>query len=108
MSNLWIRSKNVVWEEVDGGALLVDPATGARWVLNAAAAAVWKLCNGTSVAGESAAFCAALAGAGLLQPAAGLAAESRMSVLGTPSFQALGAGHGARRRPSPGGVSGPV
>ncbi len=108
MSETWVRSNSVVWEEVDGGMLLVNPVSGARWVFNAAAAAVWKLCDGTRAAGEAEAFCAALARAGLLRPSAQLAAACHMSVIGAPTFQTLGAGRGSRRRPSPGGVSGPV
>src|SRR5437764_248486 len=103
MGNAWIHSDNVVWEELDGGLLLVDPSTGARWLLNAAAGAVWKLCDGTRMACESAAFCASLAGAGLLKPVSGFPVEFHMNVLGEPSFQTLGAGPGSRRRPSPRG-----
>ncbi len=108
MSDIWVRSSHVVWEEMDRGVLLVDPASGARWLLNAAAAAVWKFCDGTRAAGDAAAFCASMAGAGLLRPAASLSAACHMSVSGAPAFQTLGAGRGSRRRPSPGGVSGPV
>ena len=108
MAAHWIRSNSVVSEELDGGMLLVDAATGARWLLNAAACAVWRLCDGTRAAGDAAEFCAALAGAGLLRPAVALSSEARMSVSGVPSFQPLGKSAGPRRRPGPRGVSGPV
>jgi hypothetical protein len=131
MQSKWMRSDNVVWEELNGEILLVNPRSGGRWLLNAAASAVWKLCDGTRSAGELAArvvcgagrearaeiaaFCASAERLGLLQSAAHstCATDTRLAT-GTmnfdaaPVFRELGAGHGTRRRPSPGGVSGPV
>src|ERR1017187_1282005 len=40
MAAKWTKAKNVIWEELDGGALLIDATTGARWALNATAAAL--------------------------------------------------------------------
>ena len=124
----WTRAKNVVWEEIfDGEALLVNPATGARWSLNATATALWKLCDGhigtaelaallARSRGEVANFCAQFGQMGLLTPA--LVSNSprtpgsmptvlaRMS--SAPSFKPLGLGNGPKRRPSARGVSGPA
>jgi hypothetical protein len=46
MTTQWIRSNDVVWEDLDGEALLVRSSTGQRWTLNATAAGIWKLCDG--------------------------------------------------------------
>ena len=125
----WTRAKNVVWEEIfEGEALLVNPATGARWTLNATATALWKLCDGQVGTAELAAllarsrdevahFCAQFKQMGLLTPALVSTATrtrgsmtpltlSRMS--SAPSFKPLGLGSGPRRRPSARGVSGPA
>ena len=124
----WIQAKNVVWEEFcEGGALLVNPATGARWSLNATATALWKLCDGRNGTAELAAllersrdeialFCAQFGQMGLLTPAlispnshdrrAMPAMLARMS--SAPSFKPMGLGNGPRRRPTSRGVSGPA
>ncbi|MEI6235298.1 MAG: PqqD family protein [Planctomycetota bacterium] len=43
-----IRSKEVVWAELDGQALLVHAWTGARWTLNVSGLNIWKQCDGES------------------------------------------------------------
>ena len=50
----WIKNDNVVWEELDSGALLIDPKSGARWTLSAAASAAWQHCDGTRTLAEMA------------------------------------------------------
>jgi hypothetical protein len=133
MAITWKRSNEIVWEELDGEALLVSPVSRARWSLNAAAAAVWKCCDGTrSLAAlssafaqasglglrearqEIAAFCQRFAELGLLHAQPELVAASAAlnrptfrSGMEGPAFKTLGLGHGPRRRPSPRGNSGP-
>ena len=124
----WTRAKNVVWEEFcEGGALLVNPATGARWTLNATATALWKLCDGRNGTAELAAllersrdeialFCAQFVQMGLLTPA--LVSNSQRTpgsmptalarLSSAPSFKPLGLGNGTKRRPTARGVSGPA
>ena len=119
----WTRAENVIWEELDGSALLVNPGTGKRWSLNATAAALWKLCDGRlSLAeisaslsrplDEIAAFCREFAKLGMLAPAPACAAPSgatfRLALTRPPSFKPHGLGTGPRRRPSPTGSSGPA
>jgi len=132
MNAMLIRSSEIVWQELDGQALLVHARTGARWTLNAAALAVWKLCDGSrtveSLAKALAAstrrslgecreeldrFAQALSGTGLLQPmgshAATLPAPPMLFNIGTTlqaNYQGKNLG-GPRRRPSPRGNSGP-
>ena len=118
----WTRAKNVVWEEFcEGGALLVNPATGARWTLNAAACALWKKCDGRLCTAELAEilqltreeianFCGQFQQLGLLTPSriaipASGAMMARSSVL---AFKPLSLGNGPKRRPSARGVSGPA
>jgi hypothetical protein len=133
MAITWKRSNEIVWEELDGEALLVSPVSGARWSLNAAAAAVWKCCDGTrSLAALSSAFaqasglslrearqeiamfCQRFSELGLLHAQAQLVAVNTALTgptfhfgMEVPAFKALGLGHGPRRRPSPRGNSGP-
>src|SRR4029078_9680275 len=112
----WKRAHQLVWEELDGGALLVNVATGARWSLNAAAAALWKLCDGRSTAQLAAALsrsrahmaptCRALAQLGLLGGQAQLAGCARISDI--PGIRPMGGSGGSRRRPGPRGISGPA
>ena len=122
----WKRSKDVVWVELNGDALLVNPATGTRWLLNAVAARIWKLCDGSRRAGELSelaavpgydidCFCREFQRMGLLSESraawpASLDADAcfHSAPDSAPGFRLLGVGHGSRRRPSPGGVSGPV
>ncbi len=124
MNTQWKRSVGVVWEELGGEVLLVSPRSGARWLLNATAAAVWKLCDGTrsfaelsdtAACAEVARFCEALENLGLLirsvearRRAEPQLAACQMNFEATPHFRQLNAGAHGRRRPSPGGVSGPV
>jgi|GEM_PF-599468 len=134
MAIKWVRSNEVVWEEMNGEAVLVSPSTGARWSLNATASRVWTFCDGqfgvteiaTALAAASGrnlretkreltAFCAEFVALGLLQPAvetrvagASVSGAAFMSGLSTPpSFRSMGLGSGPRRRPSPRGNSGP-
>lgn len=117
------RSSHVVWEELGEEVLLVIPATGARWLLNAAAAAIWKLTDGTRTLADMAAnlalpnaelatFCRAFERQGLLQPAGTnhaaplFASESHFA--GTPHFRAMNLASGGRKRPNPRGISGPA
>jgi len=117
----WTRSENVVWEELDGCALLVDVKSGARWRLNAAASRAWKLCDGTRTLSEIskalrqshaslADLCYQFTALGLLRVEAipaGAMTMARSTENSPFSFQALGLGAGSRRRPSPRGNSGP-
>jgi hypothetical protein len=126
MDTKWIRAHGVVWEELDGAALLVSPDSGACWSLNATAAALWKLCDGSRSPRELAAalgksarearveiadFCQTFAKLGLLQPANAPVLVSKNVVMrgveDAPAFRVLGLGQGPRRRPSPRGNSGP-
>ena len=128
-----IRMDDVVWEEFDGQALLIQPRTGARWTLNASAVQIWKLCDGESsvaelargfarggsramdhVQREVAEFCDAMTAHGLLQPCATAAAKgaaltltARCALETSPAFRLIGLGSGPRRRPSPRGNRGP-
>lgn len=119
----WTKAENIVCEELDGGALLVNAASGNRWSLNATAAALWRLCEGrlTSVeiaealnrrVEEIALFCDQFRAQGLLVPALSTPSSvgAQMPVAlhySAPAFKALGLGSGPRRRPTPRGVSGP-
>ena len=133
MATKWARNTEVIWEELDGEALVISPATGQRWSFNATAASIWKMCDGATsllrlskafaqASGlelarsrdEIRAFCAALSNAGLLCPAGGqsvpTSASNSMFLSGMqipPMFRPLGVGGGSRRRPSPRGNSGP-
>ena len=122
----WTRAKNVVWEELGCGSLLVNPATGARWTLNATATALWKLCDGRygsaelatmldRSSAEIARFCEQFKQIGLLQPAlvpvyahASLDTIIVAKLASAPTFKPLGLGNGPRRRPTARGVSGPA
>lgn len=81
------RSDKVVWDELAGEAVLVQPDRAATFVLNPSGAFVWKRCDGRTpvdrivadlsaggaeaarVEAETAAFCAALQAKGLLEEA---------------------------------------
>ncbi len=110
------RSSHVVWEELGEEVLLVIPATGARWLLNAAAAAIWKLTDGTRTLADMAAnlalpnaelatFCRAFERQGLLQPAGTnhaaplFASESHFA--GTPHFPRDEPGQRRQKTPEP-------
>ncbi|MEI6234685.1 MAG: PqqD family protein [Planctomycetota bacterium] len=117
----WTKSENVIWEELDGGALLIDTKSGSRWTLSAAAAATWKLCDGKRTLGEMAEvlcqkraiiaeFCAQFEVLGLLKGQDVVCAAPIVfsSANSSPfSFQSAGIGSSPRRRPSPRGNSGP-
>lgn len=123
MATKWKRSKDVVWEELDGEMLLVNSTTGMRCRLNAAASAVWRLCDGRRSVRELAAavsrsseeilqLCRQLRETGLLSGtvASGSSALHNVNVCmrsGAPAFTLLGLGQGPRGRPSPRGNSGP-
>lgn len=49
MSTKYTRSGEVIWEELDGEALLIDTENQSAWVLNASATHVWKHCDTCSV-----------------------------------------------------------
>ena len=116
------RSENVIWEQLGDEALAVRAESGQRWSLNAAATALWKLCDGSRncselarVLGwelrETAAFCRALLRAGLLKSAARMQpipiVSCRSALTSGPAVRALGLTAGSRRRPTPRGNSGP-
>ena len=135
MATTWIRSNDIICQDWNGEALLVSAKTGARWSLNATAAAIWKLCDGrmelseltrrfASASGRSAqvirreiaALCTQFEEQGLLNictqsvhDSQFIAATACMSGLSSPPlFQVLGlTSGGARKRPSPRGNSGP-
>jgi hypothetical protein len=129
MSTKLTRASDIVWDELEGRALLIDPATGARWTLNAPALALWKLCDGsrtlralTATMARTTGRCLAdcrsevkrfvnvLNASGFLKstdgsmtmPAACFERESFLQL----HFQGRNLS-GARRRPSPRGNSGP-
>lgn len=132
MNSKLMQSKDVVWEELDDHALLVNSQTGARWTLNAAALALWKLCDGTRTAEslaqtlastmrgslseclvEMESFARSLNETGLLH---GVGAEVKtraaqpaqyMIASATLRANCLGSLGSPRRRPSPRGNSGP-
>jgi hypothetical protein len=131
MAREWIRSDEVVWEALDGETVLIQPRQGRTWLLNAAAAFVWRYCNGQTssteiarylshagrhqtarVAEDVRAFCAELEALGLLSTARPTAAlvTVEMSFSGPyspPRIRPRGFGVGPRHRPSPRGLSGP-
>jgi hypothetical protein len=130
MALKWTKATNVIWEELDGGALLIDAQTGARWSLNATAAALWNWCDGRSTLNDLAArlaqssrrtlveareevrmFCRRFAAENLLATTHGTTvptATVALSGLHAPaSLTALGLGHGPRTRPGSRGNSGP-
>ena len=95
MNTNWKKANEVVCEELGAGALLVDAKTGQRWMLNAAATALWKLNGAAHSIGE---FCAQL----------NAGTTCRLASSGAvPTMTELQVGAGPRRRPSPRGNSGP-
>ena len=110
MQNVWKRADQTQSETLGESMLIINPATGVKATLNAAAAAIWSRCDGSTVLSDYAvAFCERLSLHGFVQPVAcaamvGVAQQSSL----TPAFKILSAGAGGRRRPSPRGVSGPV
>jgi hypothetical protein len=89
--DVWGPIPGIVWEEIGGETVVVDPARNTAWVLNSTATRVWKrLCDGLSpeaiaaelagagraasdVLAEISAFVAELSGLGLLRSGAVLA-----------------------------------
>ena len=64
MASQWVRSKDVVWEELDGEAVLVSTTRQKTWALNAAASVIWKCCDGqTSIDDIASKLAEACAGA---------------------------------------------
>jgi len=47
MAAQWVRSRDVVWDEIDGEAVLISTSEQKTWVLNATASIIWKCCDGT-------------------------------------------------------------
>jgi hypothetical protein len=78
------REANIVWEEINGGALLVDVQSGRRWMVDAASVGLWKLREQHT-----------------------LLAMHRLASGGVSGARELSVGTGPRRRPSPRGNSGP-
>jgi hypothetical protein len=131
MAAKWTKAENVIWEELDGGALLIDAQTGARWTLNATAAALWSWCDGANTLNDLAArlaqssrrtlrearrevhaFCARFSEQRLLaltnDSTIAVPQTTLFSALNAPaSLNALGLGHGPRSRPGPRGNSSP-
>ena len=132
MALKWTKATNVIWEELDGGALLIDARTGARWSLNATAAALWNWCDGSNTLNDLAArlaqssrhtlrearadvraFRRTFAAQNLLLPvpvsaSAQSSATLTFGALNAPArLTALGLGHGPRTRPGPRGISSP-
>jgi hypothetical protein len=111
MTTRWMRTEQAVWEELNGEVVVVEPRNGRTWLLNAAAAQVWRGCDGEArrFSADGAEFCRKLAALGLLCAAsAELAGMGEVvSFSGLPTIRAQGFGTGPRRRPSPRGLSGP-
>jgi len=117
----WTKQEHVIWEELNGSALLIDTKCGTRWTLSAAATAAWKLCDGKrtltdmsrSLRQHRAAiidFCQQFETLGLLQRQGTLnqALVAYQSTNPSPfCFQSASLGAGSRRRPSPRGNSSP-
>jgi hypothetical protein len=94
MKTNWKNVNEVVCEELGESALLVELATGKRWLLNTAAVALWKIDGAKASISD---FCAQLNAGTMCLLASG----------GVPSIKELSVGSGPRRRPSPRGNSGP-
>jgi hypothetical protein len=114
MAANWTRANEIAWQDLGDSTVLVHTRTGARWTLNAAASAIWRLCDGralSAVRGEIADFCQLCSAHGLLRPATAGATPASMASLSMfsapPQLKALGLTAGSRRRPSPRGNSGP-
>jgi hypothetical protein len=112
MATHWTRPEEIVCEELDGELLLVQIGTRRMWRLNAAAAALWRACNGKTqrLSAECAAFCQRLEVEGLLTRIGAPAFErtgAALRICGPlPQMQELSFGAEPRRRPSPRGISG--
>lgn len=135
MASQWVRSGDVVWEELDGEAVLVSTSAQKTWVLNATASLIWKCCDGQisleavarrlaraggreagRVKRELQAFCQILEQKGLLSTARAamgsmtgerLPAELCFAGLSLPpQIKMETTSMGLRGRPSPRGVTG--
>ncbi|HLX64868.1 MAG TPA: PqqD family protein [Planctomycetota bacterium] len=134
MEKKLVRTNGVVWEEVDGQALVVDTKANRSWLLNSTATLIWRHCDGArslvdlaaALARKSGAearrierevmeFCGGLERAGLLaakRPAEALTAAP-MAFAGLsgsyspPAMLSRSLASGPRKRPSPRGNSGP-
>ena len=134
MAVQWVRSKNVVWDEIDGEAVLVSTSEQKTWVLNATASIIWKCCDGTisiealarriasecgreasRVKAELASFCREMEQRGLLMGGRASGAVYGESVPGSFCFKGFSLpplikmeslSLGIRGRPSPRSVSG--
>jgi hypothetical protein len=132
MAVQWKHNAGVVWEELDGETLLVNPITRATVRLNETASFVWKHCSSAITLSELARtlarksgrelrrieheleeFCLQLSRGGFLQPATrrndclSLNLAAFTGSYEAPRFFARSLGHGPRKRPSPRGNSGP-
>ena len=122
MAANWKRSDEAVWEELGSDMVVVSPRSGCRYWLNATAAAIWKMCDGSRSAREVAqmlsrtraeivACCEALQGAGLLSLASGGKSQTVVQFAGLPNvapeFRVMGLTGRGGRRPTPRGNSGP-
>jgi len=47
MAAKWKRLDELLWEALGEETLVVSLRSGKRWSLNATAAAIWKLCDGS-------------------------------------------------------------
>lgn len=134
MAAQWVRSRDVVWEEIDGEAVLVSTAVQKTWVLNSTASLIWKCCDGTMsletlarriaagcgreasrVKAELLEFCKEMEQRGLLMGvrAAGAVSGAQMSsavcfsgMSVPPIIKMESMSLGIRGKPSPRGVSG--
>jgi hypothetical protein len=127
-----VRENGVVWEELDGEALVVNPATKSSWLLNPTATLIWRHCTGAhgltelaralarttgaearKVEREAVAFCRRLQQAGLLRSSEAAAygtapmAFAGLNSYSAPDMLSRGLTAGSRRRPTPRGNSGP-
>lgn len=119
----YIRSKEVVWERIDGGTLLTRPSSDRAWRLDALASSVWSLCGGKGgferavkavlrATGSDAVrarelcerLCSELVARGLMQ---GTLVPVYAARSGMPNITEIKLTAGGRKRPSPRGNSGP-
>ncbi|HYG73898.1 MAG TPA: PqqD family protein [Planctomycetota bacterium] len=132
MTSRWVRSSGVVWEDVNGEAVLVNTSARQTLVLNSTASFLWKCCDGSlslqeiasriaaagghkveQVREELAHFCGELETRGLLLSASNAAmipaSEHAVCFSGgdfPPRIKLESSSLGFRGRPSPRGVSG--
>ncbi|HLX64541.1 MAG TPA: PqqD family protein [Planctomycetota bacterium] len=126
-----LKTKHVVWEELDGQTLLIDSRDDSAWLLNESAAQIWMRCEAESVEQiarqlaratrerlaqieeDVCGFIDALRARGWVRRAQtageGMAAEELAfeSNYSAPRLKLFSLASGPRRRPSPRGNSGP-